>query len=62
MNCPRYDGLVVNAIREQVPCSSLNRSAVFKDSYLAVPNVLRETGEGLGGHGQGAGMETNHKS
>jgi hypothetical protein len=61
VNCPRYDGLVVNATREQVSCSSSNRSAVLKVSHVPVPNVLREMGEGLGGQGQGTGMETNHK-
>ena len=61
MNCPRFDGLVVNATWEQASCSSSNRSAVLKISHLLVPIVLRETGEGLGGHVQGAGMETNHK-
>lgn len=44
MKCQRYDGLVVNAIRKQVPCSSSHRSAAFKVSHLPVPNVLRETG------------------
>jgi len=61
MNCPHYDGLVVNKTREQVPCSSSYRRAVSKIRHLLVPIVLRETGVGLAGHDQGVGMEAPTK-
>jgi hypothetical protein len=61
MNCPHYVGLVGDTTREQLPCSSSFGSAVLNIRHLLVPFVPADSGVGLAGHNQGAGMEPTTK-